>query len=94
LYGDEFLTKILQTLWETVQTSDDSSKVKNIMNCFLHLYLFQSISTKVVYSAVRYLLDRFNESDIEVLIFLFHNVGFQLRKAEPESLKGIIEIYT
>ena len=31
--------------------------------------------------------------DVEILIFLLHNIGLQLRKSEPESLKQVFEIF-
>ena len=50
-------------------------KVKNIMNCLLHLYLFQSIGSDFMFDIIKYLLNSFSESDLEVLIFVLHNIG-------------------
>jgi hypothetical protein len=36
---------------------------------------------------VKFLLNSFREDDIETLLFLLHNIGLQLRKADPEGLK-------
>ena len=41
---------------------------------------------------IKYLLNSFEESDIEVLIFLLHNIGLQLRKADPEAIRDIIHM--
>jgi len=38
------------------------------------------------------LLNRYEERDVEVLIFLLHNVGLKLRKADPAGIKRIIEL--
>lgn len=43
---------------------------------------------------INYLLKSFQEPDIETLIFLLHNIGLQLRKADPDNLKNIIELFT
>ena len=34
----------------------------------------------------------FQEADIEVLIFLLHNIGLQLRKADPAALKDLLSL--
>jgi hypothetical protein len=38
------------------------------------------------------LLNSFTEGDIEILIFLLHNIGLQLRKADPMALKDILTL--
>ena len=70
------------------------TKVKNILNCLIHFYLFQSISSEFLFSVIHYLLDSFTESDIEVLIFVLHNIGLQLRKKDPEAIKSILDSFT
>lgn len=44
----------------------------------------------MVIGLIQQLLDSFEESDIEVLIFILHNIGLQLRKADPISIRDII----
>lgn len=68
-------------------------RVKNIMNCLLHLFLFQSIGSELLFDVIRFLLQSFTESDIEVLIFVLHNIGLQLRKKDPASIKSILDIF-
>lgn len=41
---------------------------------------------------IHLLLTSFTESDLEVLIFLLHNIGLQLRKADPEAIRDLIHI--
>jgi hypothetical protein len=60
----------------------------------LHFFLFESITAQAVFAMVTHLLQSFREDDVETLIFLLHNIGLQLRKAEPESLKRIIDLFT
>ena len=48
----------------------------------------------MIFEFVNYLLKSFREDDIETLIFLLHNIGLQLRKADPENLTKIIEAFT
>jgi hypothetical protein len=81
LYGPQFFAGICQRLWNEFSVGHASSsdlertKVKNILNCYLHFYLFQSLHTDVLFSLIKYLLNAFNEDDIETLIFLLHNIG-------------------
>ena len=70
------------------------TKLKNILNCLIHLYLFQSIGSEFLFSVIHHLLNSFTESDIEVLIFVLHNIGLQLRKKDPEAIKGILDSFT
>ena len=68
-------------------------KVKNIINCLLHLFLFQSIGSDFLFEIIRFLLNSFTESDIEVLIFVLHNIGLQLRKKDPAAIKQILDSF-
>ena len=99
LYGPEFFAIVCQKLFNALDEchsheTEDQTKVKNILNCFLHFYLFQSVTESVIFEFVNYLLKSFREDDIETLIFLLHNIGLQLRKADPENLTKIIEAFT
>ena len=78
---------------ETSGTSESVTKVKNIMNCLLHLFLFQSVASDLLFDVIRYLLTSFTQSDIEVLIFVLHNIGLQLRKNDPASIKQILDLF-
>ena len=63
------------------------------MNCLLHLFLFQSVGSDLLFDVIKFLLNSFAESDIEVLIFVLHNIGLQLRKKDPESIKSILDLF-
>lgn len=52
------------------------------------------MTASVIFSFVKFLLHSFREDDIETLIFLFHNIGLQLRKTDPDSLIQIIDLFT
>ena len=67
--------------------------MKNILNCLLHFFLFQSLGSDFLFDAIRYLLNSFTEGDIEILIFVLHNIGLQLRKEDPESIKQILDLF-
>lgn len=83
-----------QNTSSTGELTDYRTKLKNILNCLIHLYLFQSIDCDFLFSVIHHLLSSFTESDIEVLIFVLHNIGLQLRKKDPEAIKGILDSFT
>lgn len=96
--GDHFFSLILKELQGCFGEShpsagDDQKKdrVKNLMNTFLHFFLFHSVTHTLLYDLITLLLQSFNESDIEVLIFILHNIGLQLRKADPVGIKNILQ---
>jgi len=74
------------------QTS--KSKIKNILNCLLHFYLFKSTTAQLLIDLVKILLESFTETDIEILIFILHNIGLQLRKEDPAQILSIIDMAT
>ena len=37
-------------------------------------------------------MSSFTETDIEILIFLLHNIGLQLRKEDPISLRDLLTL--
>jgi hypothetical protein len=90
---------VCQRLWNefakshSLSDQDAKTKVKNILNCFLHFYLFQSLHPEVLFDLIKFLITSFTEDDIETLIFLLHNVGLQLRKADPVHLSQIIDLF-
>jgi len=79
----------------TSEGADETAvmRVKNIMNCLVHLFLFQTIGSDLLFDVIKFLLGSFTESDIEVLIFVLHNIGLQLRKKDPASVKQILDLF-
>ena len=75
---------------EAVQKA--KTKVKNILNCFLHFFLFQAMNGKLLFDFIKALLLSFTEDDIQILIFLLHNIGLQLRKEDPMAIQEIISM--
>ena len=79
---------------EVSESNQSETKVKNILNCLVHFFLFQSLGSEFLFDIIKFLLDSFTESDIEILIFVLHNIGLQLRKEDPASIKQIIDLFT
>ena len=58
----------------------------------MHFFLFQSLTQTLLYDLIRRLMSSFTETDIEILIFLLHNIGLQLRKEDPVSLRNLLTL--
>jgi hypothetical protein len=58
----------------------------------MHFFLFQSLTQTLLYDLIRRLMSSFTETDIEILIFLLHNIGLQLRKEDPVSLRDLLTL--
>ena len=66
--------------------SDQESKrkMKSILNIWLNFYVFGSITSKLIFDAIQELMESFSEGEIEILIYLLHNIGLQLRSDDPK----------
>jgi hypothetical protein len=66
--------------------SDQESKrkMKSILNIWLNFYIFGSITSKLIFDAIQELMESFSEGEIEILIYLLHNIGLQLRADDPK----------
>jgi len=62
------------------------------MNAFLHFFLFHSVTHTLLYDFITILLSSFREAEIEILIFVLHNIGLQLRKADPAGIRDLLQI--
>lgn len=69
------LTELEMSNADLSELTEHRTKLKNILNCMIHFYLFHSISSNFLFSVIHHLLSSFTESDIEVLIFVLHNIG-------------------
>jgi hypothetical protein len=65
---------------DTEESGNAKTKMKNILNCFLHFFIFRAVDGKILFDLIKILMNSFTESDIEILIFILHNIGLQLRK--------------
>jgi nucleolar MIF4G domain-containing protein 1 len=72
----------------------ETSVIKNVINCLVHFFLFKSLTPKLIFDVIKRLFDNFEEQDLELLLFILHNIGLQLRKDDPASIKAIIDLAT
>lgn len=63
---------------------ESKRKMKSILNIWLNFYVFGSITSKLLFDAIQELMKSFTEADIEILIYLLHNIGLQLRSDDPK----------
>jgi len=99
--GPAFLWVLVEDLHRLFQEShqrmhEDESRlvVKNILNILLHLFIFESLTSTLLVEVIqKALLEKFSEGDLEVLLFVLHNIGLQLRKSDPASVKEIIRVF-
>lgn len=54
---------------------ESKRKMKSILNIWLNFYVFGSITSKLLFDAIQELMKSFTEADIEILIYLLHNIG-------------------
>lgn len=63
---------------------ESKRKMKSILNIWLNFYVFGSITSKLLFDAIQELMKSFTEADIEILIYILHNIGLQLRSDDPK----------
>ncbi len=77
--GDHFFSLIIVELHkyfvENHLNEEGKDRIKNLMNAFLHFFLFHSVTHALIYDLINLLLTSFKETEIEILIFVMHNIG-------------------
>ena len=93
-FGNNFIYFYLKNLFEEIKYLKNEEipkyKIKNFIFEIIHFYIFQNITSKLVYSLIKYLIDNFNENNSEFLLLLLSYTGIEIRKEDPENLKIII----
>ena len=93
-FGNNFIYFYLKNLFEEIEYLKNEEipkyKIKNFIFEIIHFYIFQNITSKLVYSLIKYLIDNFNENNSEFLLLLLSYTGIEIRKEDPENLKIII----
>ena len=96
--GPDFGTQAIQRIHDRFQESysNDSmeegrgKQLKNLISLLSELYIFQVISSNLIYDFIRLCLKDFSESNTELLLTLVRTAGPQLRQDDPLALKDII----
>ena len=58
----------------------------------MQIYLFGSITADLLIYFIDKMIQSFKEDDIDILVFVLHNIGLQLRKEETAKLKNLFDI--
>lgn len=94
LQGVEFGAHFIQTIVEKFETyQTDSSKTKeasNIISLLSSVYLFQLVSSKLLYDLIKELINNLDENNADLLLRLIRNSGNQMRSDDPSALKEIV----
>ncbi len=93
-FGNNFIYFYLKSLFEEVEYLKNEEipkyKIKNCIFEIIHFYIFQNITSKLIYSLIKFFIDNFNENNSEFLLLLLSYTGINIRKEDPENLKDII----
>jgi nucleolar MIF4G domain-containing protein 1 len=93
-FGNNFIYFYLKNLFEEIEYLKNEEipkyKIKNFIFEIIHFYIFQNITSTLVYSLIKYLIDNFNENNSEFLLLLLSYTGIEIRKEDPENLKIIV----
>lgn len=87
--GGLFIQQLAQRLkasWEDME----GKYLDNVLLVFAHLYNFKVVHCILIFDIIRKLVERFTEKDIELILLFLKNVGFNLRKDDPHTLKDVI----
>ena len=93
-FGNNFIYFYLKSLFDEIQYLKNEEipkyKIKNCIFEIIHFYIFQNITSKLIYSLIKFLIENFNENNSEFLLLLLSYTGIDIRKEDPENLKDII----
>ena len=93
-YGNNFIYFYLKQLLDQIGSFEDQAipkhKIKNFIFQIILFYLFQNITSTLIYDLIKYFIDNFNENFSEYLLLLLSYTGIEIRKDNPENLKDII----
>lgn len=83
--------KLYKLSFSSNDISDIDKRLDNIVLCILNTYVTGLIGPKIVFELTRRLCNAedFHHKSIELLMIVFKNVGFQLRKDSPIMLKQL-----
>ena len=93
-YGNNFIYFYLKELFDQIgQLTDETTpkyKIKNFIFEIIMFYIFNNITSKLIYDLIKFFIENFNENFSEYLLLLLSYTGIEIRKEDPENLKDII----
>ncbi|KAL3273446.1 hypothetical protein HHI36_014890 [Cryptolaemus montrouzieri] len=94
--GTEVGAHFLQTIISKFDESNhaklpvDDKTLDNIVIVLAQLYNFKLFDSKLIYEILNKLAENFIEKNIDCILHILRNVGFNLRKDDPLSLRDLI----
>jgi nucleolar MIF4G domain-containing protein 1 len=93
-FGNNFIYFYLKILFEKISyfsdvTNIEKYKIKNSIFQIILFYLFNNITSNLIYDLIKFFIENFNEFYSEFLLLLLSYTGIEIRKEDPENLKII-----
>ena len=98
VFGNEFGAQIVRRVDEIFSAHHEVQKssithnkvTTNLISLIANLYVFQVISSRLMFDYVRVCLSEISENNTELLLRIVRIAGPQLRQDDPSALKGIV----
>ena len=93
-FGNNFIYFYIKILFEKILYFSDLTKtekfqIKNSIFQIILFYLFNNITSHLIYDLIKFFIENFNEFYSEFLLLLLSYTGIEIRKEDPENLKII-----
>ena len=100
VFGANFGAHVISRIDEKVKRlsqdaqhfSEGGKGVTNLISLMAELYIFQVISSNLIFDYIRLFLSELSENNTELLLRIFRIAGHQLRQEDPSSLNEIVDL--
>ncbi|EGW34302.1 uncharacterized protein SPAPADRAFT_148973 [Spathaspora passalidarum NRRL Y-27907] len=89
-FGAHFIQTIVQKFESLKQDDSKTREASNLVSLLSSVYLFQLVSSKLLYDLIKTLISDLNETNADLLLRLIRNSGNQMRSDDPTALKDIV----
>ena len=93
LQGVEFGAHLFKLSWRNLKLLKpnlQNKEASNIISLLSSVYLFQLVSSKLLYDLIKELINNLDENNADLLLRLIRNSGNQMRSDDPSALKEIV----
>ncbi|KAL8915521.1 MAG: hypothetical protein Q9171_000086 [Xanthocarpia ochracea] len=93
-FGAQVIQRIDREFRLDLDTDEDDvlhgKKLTNLASLLSSLYIFQVVSSKLIYDYIKLFIENLSEAKVELLLKVLRNSGPQLRQDDPAALKDIV----
>lgn len=89
-FGAHFIQSLIEKFDLLYKDTSNGKEASNLISLLSSVYLFQLVSSKLLYDMIKKLIGELNESNAELLLRLIRNSGNQMRSDDPTALKEIV----